>query len=105
VPTLVAIYANEAMAAPMVGYGGVCFWRESGVRRSVLCWCVWQESGFSRSEDVFIKIYFIKRFYKFCTFNAICKDDSAINYITIQHKRGTFPSTLTGDNTLVPYII
>jgi hypothetical protein len=32
-------------------YGGV--WRESGVRRSVLCWCVWQESGFSRREDVF----------------------------------------------------
>jgi hypothetical protein len=45
------------------GYGGV--WRglaesvfggilESGVRRSVLCWCGWQESGFSRREDVFI---------------------------------------------------
>jgi hypothetical protein len=34
-------------------YGGVCVWRESGVRRSVLCWRVWQESGFSRSEDVF----------------------------------------------------
>jgi hypothetical protein len=28
-------------------------WRESGVRRSVLCCCVWQESGFSRLEDVF----------------------------------------------------
>jgi hypothetical protein len=26
---------------------------ESGVRWSVLCWCVWQESDFSRREDVF----------------------------------------------------
>jgi hypothetical protein len=26
---------------------------ESGVRRSVLCWCFRQESGFSRREDVF----------------------------------------------------
>jgi hypothetical protein len=45
----------------MAGYGGVCVWRESVVRRSVLCWCVWQESGFSRREDVF-------------TFNLLCKD-------------------------------
>jgi hypothetical protein len=46
--------ANEAIVAPMVGSGGVCVWRESGVRGSVLCWCVWQESGFNRHEDVFI---------------------------------------------------
>jgi hypothetical protein len=45
--------SKEAMVAPMVGSGGVCVWRESGVRRSGLCWCVWQESGFSRREDVF----------------------------------------------------
>jgi hypothetical protein len=37
-------------------YGGV--WRSlrlggSGVRRSVLCWCVWQESGVCRREDFF----------------------------------------------------
>jgi hypothetical protein len=41
------------MMAPVVGSGGVCVWRESGIRRSVLCWCVWQEFGFSRREDVF----------------------------------------------------
>jgi hypothetical protein len=29
-------------------------WRESGVRRSVLCQCDWQEYGFRRREDVFI---------------------------------------------------
>jgi hypothetical protein len=40
-------------------YGGV--WRESGVRRSVLCWCVRQEFGFSRREDIF-------------TFNLIYKE-------------------------------
>jgi hypothetical protein len=36
VVTLVARSANEAV----VGSGGVCVWRESGVRRSVLCWRV-----------------------------------------------------------------
>jgi hypothetical protein len=53
VATLVARNSSEAMVTPMVGYGGVCDWRESEVRRSVLCWCLWQESGFSRREDVF----------------------------------------------------
>jgi hypothetical protein len=33
-------------------------------------------------------IYFIKTFYKYCTFNAICKDNAAINCITVQHKKG-----------------
>jgi hypothetical protein len=51
--TQVARNANEAVMAPMVGYGGVCVWREPGVRRSVLFWCVWQECGFGRLEDVF----------------------------------------------------
>jgi hypothetical protein len=40
--------------------------------------------------------YFIKKFYKFCTFNAICKYNVATNRITIQHKKGSFPLTLTG---------
>jgi hypothetical protein len=62
-----------------VGSGGVCVWRESGVRRSILCWCVWQESGFSHREDVFTFNLLLKRCYKFCTLNAICKDNAAIN--------------------------
>jgi hypothetical protein len=33
-------------------------------------------------------IQFVKKFYKFCTFSAICKDNSAINCITVQHKKG-----------------
>lgn len=31
-----------------MGFGGAYVFWESGVRRSVLCWCVWQESGLSR---------------------------------------------------------
>jgi hypothetical protein len=45
-------------------------------------------------------IQFIKNFYK-CTFNAICKVNAAINCITIQDKKGSFPSTFTGHATLV----
>jgi hypothetical protein len=41
-------------------------------------------------------VYFTKKFYKFYAFSAICRDNSAINYITVQHKKGSFPSTLTG---------
>jgi hypothetical protein len=40
-------------------------------------------------------IYFAKNCYKFCTFNAICEDNFKINFITVQHKTGSFPSTLT----------
>jgi hypothetical protein len=96
VATLVARNANHAMVAPMVGSGEVCFWLESGVRRSVLCWCVWQESGFSRREDVFTFNLLKNKLYKLCTFNAICKDNAAINCITVQHKKVSLPSTITG---------
>jgi hypothetical protein len=34
---LVAKNAKEVMVVPLVGSGGVCVWRESGVRRSILC--------------------------------------------------------------------
>jgi hypothetical protein len=37
--------AIEALVVP----GRACIWRESGVRRSILCW--FQESGFSHHED------------------------------------------------------
>jgi hypothetical protein len=73
VATLVARNADEAVAAPVVGSGGVCVWRESEVRRSVLCWCVWQESGFGRLEDVF-------------TFNLLYKDILLMLYFAI-HSR------------------
>jgi hypothetical protein len=41
-------------------------------------------------------IHFIKTFYKLCTFNAIFKYNAVINYIIVQHKKGSFPSALTG---------
>jgi hypothetical protein len=40
-------------------------------------------------------ILFTKKFYKFCTFNVIFKDNTAINCITVQHKEGSFLSTMT----------
>jgi hypothetical protein len=46
-------------------------------------------------------IYFVKKLYKFCGFNASLKNNSAINCITVQHKTGSFPSTLTGHTKLV----
>lgn len=40
--------------------------------------CVWQEFGFSRSEYVSTFIYITKKFDRFCTFNATCKDNAAV---------------------------
>jgi hypothetical protein len=45
-------------------------------------------------------IYLIKKFYKVCTFNTICKYDAAINCITVQHKKLSSPSPLTGHTLL-----
>jgi hypothetical protein len=95
VATLVARNANEAMVALAVGCGGVCVYRGSGVRRSVLCW-------FGRNLDsVAVKtfsheIYLLRYFYEFCVFNVICKDNITINCITVQRKKSSFPSSLTG---------
>jgi hypothetical protein len=47
----------------------------------------------------------MNKFYTFCIFSAIWKDNGAINCITVQHKKGSFPSTLTGHTTLVLFII
>jgi hypothetical protein len=63
---------------------------KSGVRRSDFCW------GFAVKTFSHL-IYFIETFYKFCTFNASCKDNAAINFITVQHEKGPFQSTLTGN--------
>jgi hypothetical protein len=92
-------YSNNkkcvTVVAPMVVSGGVCLWPKSGVRRSVLFWCVLQEFGFSRREDVFTLIDFIKKFYKCSIFSATCKGNPAINYITVQHKAVLYPPTPT----------
>jgi hypothetical protein len=68
--------------------GGV--WRS--LRLAGVCsqFCV---SAFGRNlPSVAVKMFshliyfFFKKFYKFCTFSAICKDNAAINCITVQHK-------------------
>jgi hypothetical protein len=65
-----------------------------------LCWCLWQKSGFSRREDVFTLIYFIKIFYKCCTVNVICKDKAAI-IVFSSAQNHTFPLALTVHTSLV----
>jgi hypothetical protein len=88
VATLVARNANKAMVAPTAGSGGVAFRKslQSGGR-----FCV---GAFGRNlAPVAVKtfshlIYVTKIFYKFCTFDAICKDNAAINCIIDQHNRG-----------------
>jgi hypothetical protein len=55
----------------------------SGVRRSVLCLCVWQEFGFSLLEDVFMFDTLYNEMFKF---NAIFKNNAAVNSKTVQHK-------------------
>jgi hypothetical protein len=41
-------------------------------------------------------IYFKKKFYKFCTFNVLCKDNAAINCITVHHKKRFIPVNFDG---------
>jgi hypothetical protein len=79
----------------MVGFGRICFRRQSGVRLSVLCRCVWQESGFSCREDVFtfnlvykeIIFYFQLRF---------ANNNSTINCIAAQQHTSIL---ITSDNS------
>jgi hypothetical protein len=70
---------------PTVESSGVCVWRESGIRRSVLCRCVWQESGFSRREDVFTFDLLYKKII-----NCVLLIRFAINCVTVQHKKKMF---------------
>jgi hypothetical protein len=88
VATLVPRNANEDMVASLVESGGVCDWQESVGR-----FCV---SAFGRNlASVAVKMfshlnYFIKTFNKYCTSNAFRKDNSAINCITVKHKKCSF---------------
>jgi hypothetical protein len=59
----------------MAGYGTVCIWQESGLRQSVLCWCDGRNLASVAMKMFSHLIYFIKKFYTFCTFNMICKDN------------------------------
>jgi hypothetical protein len=43
--------------------------------------------------------------YTFCTFNAICKDNDEVNFITFQDKRVLFLSVFTDPTTLIIIIL
>jgi hypothetical protein len=105
VATLVARNANEAMVEPMVGYGRVCAFGRSLESGDLFCVGAFGRNLASVAVKMFsLLIYFIKKFYKFCTFNMICKGNTAINCRTVQHKICSFPSTLTNHTTLVSLI-
>jgi hypothetical protein len=61
------------------------------------------KTGSSRRECVFAFAYFVNTFYKGCTLSEISQDGAAVNCasITVKHKKGAFPSTLTGHTTIV----
>jgi hypothetical protein len=46
-------------------------------------------------------IYSTQKCCKFSTFNTIFIDNAAINCITVYHKKGSCPSTLTGNIMLI----
>jgi hypothetical protein len=40
----------------------------------------------------------IKTLFKFCTFNVVCKDNAAVNYINVQHKKRYIPVNFNGSH-------
>jgi hypothetical protein len=79
------------------GYGGASggVWRslrlvgvrsqESGVRLSVLCWCIWQESA----SVVVVLVSFDNGVWRSPNGSrvSLCKDNTAVNCITVQNKK------------------
>jgi hypothetical protein len=92
--TLVARNAEEAMVGS--AFGGSM---ESGGR---FCAGAFGRNLASVAVKMFLHlIQFIKIFYKLCTFNAICKDNSAINCITVHYKEVSYTSTSTDHSLLL----
>jgi hypothetical protein len=89
VVTRVARNANQAIVAPVVGSSSL---RLSRVWSQAVGFVLVRLAGIRCLEDVFT----FKTFYKLCTFNAICKDTAAIYYITVQRRKDSFVSSLTG---------
>jgi hypothetical protein len=81
------------------GYDGVWWSLESGGQ---FCVCAFGRNLASVTVKMISHlICSIKRICELCTVNVICKDNAAINCISIQHKKGSFLSTLAGHTTLV----
>jgi hypothetical protein len=75
------------MMAPVVGSGGSL---ESGGR---FCVGAFGRNVFSVAVKVFSHlIYFTKKFYNFRNLNAVFKDNAAINYFTVYHRKDLFPA-------------
>jgi hypothetical protein len=77
----------------------MCKRRCGGVWRSLHLAGVWSQAvGFVlvrltgiwwfQSPEVFFtfNLFYHEIFFKFCTFNAIRKDNAAVNFITVHHK-------------------
>jgi hypothetical protein len=79
-------FCTKNVNVTIVVAGRICFWRESEIRRSVLCCCAWKESGFDHGEGVFNIFNLVyKEFFKFCIFSATYKEN-AVNFIIFQQK-------------------
>jgi hypothetical protein len=85
---LVARNANEVV----VGSGGVCMWWASGCQ-----FCV---GPFGRNLALlaFVLVSFNNGVWSSQNGSraSFCKDNAVINCVTLQHKKGSFSSTLTG---------
>jgi hypothetical protein len=105
VATLVERNENEAVVVPVVGSAriGVCL--ESGVRRSVVL--VHLEGNLAcHGEDVFTFNLLFNKFYKCCSFSAVCKDNAVIACVVLLFNRQKVHSRqlLTAHTTLVGLI-
>jgi hypothetical protein len=77
VSTLVSRNLKYDMVALIMRSAEVSVYREFRVRHSTLCWYIWFQS----------QLRHFHKFDKFRTFVAICKDNSAINFISSKRKR------------------
>jgi hypothetical protein len=83
-------------------YGGVCGWVWWSLHLSaVMRYLFVSPFGTSVTMNMFSHLMqFIKRF-KCSTFNVICKDNTAKNCFTVEHKEDLFMSILNNHTTLV----
>jgi hypothetical protein len=75
--------SNNCIVVNMLGSGSDRVWRESGVRRSVLCSCVWHRENMF----MFYLTYYTLKKHKLYISNAFFIDNGTLNVITVQHKK------------------
>jgi hypothetical protein len=86
VETLDARNSKAALMAPKTGRGGVCMWRDSGVKW--VCVGVFGRPLDSVAGKMFSRlIYFVKTVYwPYSAFNAIYKNNAAVSCVTVQDR-------------------